>query len=163
MSFFWCQRCQWCQWQKSWKKFMPFLWCQWCQQSQRQKSWKKNPCLFSDVNGVNSVIGKTSSTTRVRLGQSMLDNILFSIHIFFLMSMVSTAKKWKKKSCLFSDVYSVNGKTSSTTQVRLGQSMLDNIFFSIHVFFLTSMVSTAKKMKKKTMSFFWCQWRQWQN
>ena len=52
----------------------------------------------------------TSSTTQVRLGQSMLDNFFFN-------------------SSLFSDVNGVNCKTSSTTQVRLGQSMLDNIFF----------------------------------
>ena len=67
------------------------------------------------------------------------------------MSKVSTAKELKKNH-VFSDVNSVNNKTSSTTQVRLGQSMLDNIF-NLCLFSDVNGVN-GKKAEKKFKSFF---------
>ena len=92
----------------------------------------------------------TVSTARVRLGQSMLDNIVFfnsrlfsdvngkkaekKLCLFSYVNVINSVKRKKKKknSCLCSEI---KGKTSSTTRVRLGQSMLDNIFFQFISFF----------------------------
>ena len=67
------------------------------------------------------------------------------------MSKVSMAKELKKNH-VFSDVNSVNNKTSSTTQVRLGQSMLDNIF-NLCLFSDVNGVN-GKKAEKRFKSFF---------
>ena len=98
-------------------------------------SSRKDTLLFSDVNGVN---GKTSSTTRVRLGQSMLDNIFFQFMSFFWCQQHQWQKSWNKNFMPFYDVNGVNCKKADK---------IIHVFFTAkknHDFFMMSMASTAK-------------------